>query len=105
LAADYLEQAGVKIIEHNYRCRKGEIDLIGQQGDFLVFFEVRTRNSSYRGSAEESIGPQKIQKMKIIAAYYLMEQRYREYPKLRFDAVAINFAENTYSFNWIQGLS
>ena len=45
LALDYLKQAGLKLIERNYRCRLGEIDLVMQDGDDLVFIEVRYRNT------------------------------------------------------------
>ncbi len=104
LAADYLEQAGLKIIERNYRCPKGEIDIVAKEGDLLVFIEVRARTSAFRGSAEESISFQKVQRLKSIGSYYLIKHNYREWPSLRFDVVAIYFSEEESKINWIKNI-
>jgi len=104
LAADYLAQAGLKIVRRNYRCPKGEVDIIARQGESLVFAEVRTRTSSVRGTAEESINFQKIQKLKNICSYYLIENNCREWPEIRFDIVAVNFSGEEYTINWIKGI-
>ena len=55
LAADYLRNNGVKILVKNYRNRFGEIDLIGYDGETLVFFEVKYRNNLQSGYAEEAV--------------------------------------------------
>jgi putative endonuclease len=87
----YLRQAGLQIIRQNYRCAKGELDIIARDGEWLVFVEVRTRASTHRGSPEESITGKKIQRLKALGAYYLLENGFREWPPLRFDAVTIIF--------------
>lgn len=59
-AARLVNQSGLNIIARNYRCPKGEMDIIARDGELLIFIEVRTRRSSYRGWGEESITHQKL---------------------------------------------
>jgi putative endonuclease len=71
LAADFLQQQGLKLIAKNFRCAYGEIDLIMQDGKTLVFIEVRLRSSNNFGGAAMSITPSKQQKLHRTAEYYL----------------------------------
>ena len=88
LARDFLKKKGYRIIETNYRCPEGEIDIVAKHGDFLVFIEVRTKTSLEFGSPEESITPAKRERMKATAAYY--QQTHSNLPPLwRIDVVAI----------------
>lgn len=70
IARDFLKKKGYIILETNYRCREGEIDIIARKKDCLVFVEVRTRSNLEFGSPEESITPQKTQHLKGTAMYY-----------------------------------
>ena len=70
IARDFLEQNGYKIIETNYRCSEGEIDIVAQTGDTLVFVEVRTKSSRNFGTPEESITPVKMKRLNAVAAHY-----------------------------------
>ena len=70
IARDFLEQNGYKIIETNYRCSEGEIDIVAQTGDTLVFVEVRTKSSRSFGTPEESITPVKMKRLHAVAAHY-----------------------------------
>ena len=56
LAADFLTRRGVKILERNFRCRQGEIDLIGMDGQYLVFVEVKYRKTARNGMPAEAGG-------------------------------------------------
>ena len=58
-AAVFLEKNGVHILEKNFRCRQGEIDLIGRDGEYLVFFEVKYRKSADLGLPAEAVGAAK----------------------------------------------
>jgi len=88
LAKDFLKKKGYYIIETNYRCPEGEIDIIGRHDDSLVFVEVRTKTSLKFGSPEESITPAKKERMKATAAYY--QQTHTNLPsQWRIDVVAI----------------
>ena len=89
-ALAHLESAGLTLLERNYRCRGGEIDLVMQEGATLVLIEVRLRSSGEFGGAAASVGPRK-QRRFTIAARHLMLTRpaYRRMPA-RFDVVAID---------------
>ena len=88
LAKDFLKEQGYHILETNYRCPEGEIDIVAKHKDFLVFTEVRTKRSLEFGSPEESITPAKKERMRATAAYYL--QTLDNLPDLwRIDMVAI----------------
>lgn len=104
LAADFLRKAGLVILQQNYRCPKGEIDIIARDQKCLVFAEVRTRSSGVRGYAEESIDLRKIRRLRDLSAYYLLEHRYQQWPELRFDVLAINFTEEIPKVHWIKGI-
>ena len=86
----YLLSKGVKIAERNFRCRQGEIDIIGYEGDFLVFFEVKYRSSKSMGSAAEAVGLTKQRKICRVADYYRMIHRCSDDTPARFDVVAID---------------
>jgi len=70
LAAEFLRGQGYQILETNYRCPEGEVDIVAQHGDFLVFVEVRTKRSRRFGSPEESITPTKMERLRLTAARY-----------------------------------
>jgi len=87
-AADYLRKRGYRIHERNYRCRAGEIDIVAQDRDCLVFVEVRTRTGPAFGTPEESIGAVKKGRLASAALTYLQTHR-KLPPHWRFDVVAI----------------
>jgi len=70
LAKDFLKKRGYHILETNYRCPEGEIDIVAKHKDSLAFIEVRTKRSLAFGSPEESITPAKKERMRATAAYY-----------------------------------
>ena len=88
-AALYLKEQGVRIIEKNFRCRQGEIDLIGWHGDYLVFFEVKYRKNAETGYPAEAVGIQKQRKICRTAAYFLYQRKLGESIPVRFDVVGI----------------
>jgi len=87
-ASKLLVDNGYKILEKNFRSKLGEIDLIAQDKDVLVFVEVKTRWSRKFGLPEESVTPRKINKIKRIIEYYLLSHKNLA-KKLRIDVVAI----------------
>lgn len=87
LAADFLVRQGLQIVARNYRCRYGEIDLILQEGDTLVFVEVRLRSRGDFGGAAASIDSHKQRKLMLTAQHYLAQLR--RTPPCRFDAVLL----------------
>jgi len=88
LAQDFLKKQGYRILETNYRCPQGEIDIVARHKDYLVFIEVRTKKSLDYGSPEESITPAKKERMRAAAFHY--RQTHNDVPALwRIDAVVI----------------
>ncbi|MBD0380374.1 YraN family protein [Paenibacillus sedimenti] len=91
LAEAFLRERGYAIIERNWRCRTGEIDIIAQVDGILVFVEVRTRRSSTSfGLAKESIDYRKQLKVRETAQFYL--HRYKKHEqRVRLDVIAVEF--------------
>jgi putative endonuclease len=88
LARDFLKKKGYKILDTNYRCREGELDIIARKKDCLVFIEVRTKTSAGFGSPEESVTSSKKEKIISSALAYLSE--HQDLPESwRIDFVAV----------------
>jgi len=90
-AASYLASRGLAILARNFRTRLGEIDVIAQDGEVLVFVEVRLRSSGSFGGALESITPHKQRRIRAAANLYL--SRLGRMPRCRFDVVLIEEGE------------
>ena len=89
LACDYLVKKGLTLIKRNFRCRFGEIDLVMQQDDYLVFIEVRSRKRHNQVDAITSIDAFKQQKLTRSAEYYLQQNRVHQDIPARFDVIAV----------------
>lgn len=88
-AEQFLCKEGMHIQEKNYRCRQGEIDLIGVHGDCLVFVEVKYRSSKQAGLPEEAVGTAKQKRICRVAEFYLYTHPQCEKFMIRYDVVAI----------------
>ena len=88
IAAEYLKKNGYQIIEINYRCPIGEIDIIAKEKNDLVFVEVKTRKSIELGYPEQAVGMRKQKKMSQLALWYLQKRKIAD-TNARFDVVAI----------------
>lgn len=99
-ARRHLEQHGMRLVDQNYRCKLGELDLIMLQRSTLVFVEVRKRVSARYGGAIESITPHKQQRLLRAAEYYLLvHPQWRHHP-CRFDVITVSGQDNR--IEWIQ---
>jgi putative endonuclease len=98
LAAAFLQRAGLTLVERNYRCRFGEIDLIARDGATLVFVEVRMRSSERFGGAAASITAAKRAKLLRTARFYLAGVA--RAPACRFDALLVNGRND--SIEWLK---
>lgn len=94
----YLMRSGVNILERNYRCSRGEIDIIGFHRGCLVFFEVKYRNDDRFGTALEAVGSAKQEKICRCADWYLWKHPAEGDVQIRFDVVAVCRKE----IQWIQ---
>ena len=101
----YLQQQGLKLLTRNYLGRRGELDLVMQDNDTVVFVEVRYRSYNAYGSALETITGSKQQKLRTTAEQYL--QKETRLKNGRFDVVAMNATvqnngSEKYTFEWIK---
>lgn len=91
LASSALEQRGYRILEQNFRCRSGEIDLVAEEGQDLVFIEVKTRRGTACGLPEEAVHSRKARKLQEVASCYLDLHDLSEC-SWRIDVVAVQFS-------------
>ncbi len=97
VAAQWMQRHGLTLVESNYRCRFGEIDLVLRDGETLVFAEVRQRSRKDYGGAAASIDAHKQQRLTLTAQHYLAALP--RIPPCRFDAVLLDGAGNV---EWIR---
>ncbi len=100
-AAIFLKKNGYTIIDKNYRCKQGEIDLIASDGDTLVFCEVKARSSKAFGTPLEGVTAAKAEKIRKTAEHY-MHQKGITNVDCRFDVVAIDESEKEPSIELIR---
>ena len=93
VAADHLRGQGLVILDRNWRCAEGEVDLILRDGDDIVFCEVKTRRGEMFGSPAESIGPRKVRRLRRLAARWLDEAGLHA-QGIRFDVVEVRRERN-----------
>ena len=103
LAKEYLLECGLFLLNANYQCRFGEIDLIMLQREVLCFIEVKFRSSLAFGGAASAIPVQKQKKIVKSAQFFLSVNKNLARHAMRFDALLIQQQANkAYQFNWIQ---
>jgi putative endonuclease len=88
IALRFLKKNGYRIIERNYTCKMGEIDIIAREKETFVFIEVKTRRSTTFGPPQLAVDQRKQGQLSRVALYFLKEKRLEEV-KARFDVVAI----------------
>ncbi|WP_034831750.1 YraN family protein [Endozoicomonas numazuensis] len=109
-ALKYLSARGMKLIQRNYACKAGEIDLVMLDKETLVFVEVRFRSQSQLGSAAESITISKQNKIRKAAHHFLACHRKHQHRLCRFDALLIKNSSTHHDANpeklieWLQGI-
>jgi putative endonuclease len=89
-ASDLLAQRGIDIIARGYRCRLGELDIVGVDGATLVVIEVRARASGARGSAVETVGMRKQRRIVNATRHFLMRHPVWFARPIRFDVIAVD---------------
>ena len=99
-ALAYLQTQGLVLVERNYRCRGGEIDLVMRDGPQLVFVEVRYRSDQRYGGALASVGAQKQSRLIRAASHYLLSKRIDR--PTRFDVAALSGAQGKLAIQWIK---
>ena len=93
LAISFLCEKEYEILETNFRCRTGEIDIIARNGGYYIFFEVKLRKSLKMGYPREAVGHLKQNKIKKAALFWLMKNRIG-HADMRFDVIEILHMDN-----------
>lgn len=101
-ACEFLQQQGLQLLERNYRCRQGEIDLIMTDGKYTIFVEVRYRSNTSFGSGAETVDRRKQQKLITTASYFLQNNRQLAQQPARFDVISMSQGTNGSAIDWIQ---
>lgn len=94
IAAAYLEENGIRLLERNYHFMKAEIDIIAYNGRQIIFVEVKTRTKTYFGNPEEAVTQKKKESMYQAAEAWLYERKMDGAP-VRFDIISVILKENT----------
>ena len=89
LAVRHLEAQGLEVLDRNWRCRDGELDVVARDGRTLVFVEVKSRTSTAYGEPAEAVSLRKARRIHGLAAAWLAEQRPAGSWDLRFDVVSV----------------
>jgi len=92
LAVHELERAGYSIVDRNYRCRLGELDIVARDGNTLVFVEVRSRADDDRGSALATVTYRKQRQVAKVAKVYLAHRK-PAFDECRFDVIGVTDGE------------
>ncbi|RBY96709.1 YraN family protein [Blastococcus sp. TF02-8] len=88
IAVAFLTDAGLRVLDRNWRCREGEIDLVARDGDALVFCEVKTRRGLGYGHPVEAVTPAKRRRIRLLAQRWLAAHD-EHAPDVRFDVVGV----------------
>ncbi len=100
-AALFLESKGYKVLERNYRCRYGEIDIVARDGKTVVFVEVKTRGSDRFGAPVDSVDARKQKKILLTSQFYIESNRLFD-SDLRFDVVGIEMNGGKIAFELVK---
>ncbi len=88
VAAAHLQRAGLVILDRNWRCDVGEIDIVARDGATLVICEVKTRSSMAYGHPAEAVSPRKVRRLRQLATRWLIAHEVHA-PQLRIDVVTV----------------
>ena len=88
IAAAHLIDSGLRVLDRNWRCREGELDIVAREGNALVFCEVKTRRATGFGHPVEAVTPRKQRRLRTLAQRWLAAHD-EHAPELRFDVVGV----------------
>ena len=101
IATEYIKKMGYKIIKRNFYCKQGEIDIIAQDNQEIVFIEVKTRSNMFFGRPSEAVNKVKLKHMCKAAKYYLYKSNCCN-NIVRFDVVEVLVKDGKFSVNYIK---
>lgn len=103
LALSHLRRSGLELVERNFSCRGGEVDLIMRDHEQIVFIEVRGRSASQYGGAADSVTERKQRRVSLAAGAWLSSHPEHGHAPCRFDVVALDGDLSSPKVEWIRG--
>lgn len=100
-ALTWLQRQGLNLVQRNYRCRQGEIDLIMRDGEFLVFIEVRQRTQATHGAASETVTLRKQRRLIMAARHFIVNHNISADQCMRFDVIGLGPHKESGAVDWI----
>lgn len=88
IAVDHLQNLGLRIVQRNWRCRYGELDVIAEESGTIVFVEVKTRTGDAFGGVEQAVTPAKVRRIRRLAGLWLAGQD-RGWAQIRLDVIGV----------------
>ncbi|KXS45489.1 MAG: putative endonuclease [Candidatus Frackibacter sp. T328-2] len=102
IATKYLKENSYQIVQRNYRCRFGEIDIIAYKDNYLIFVEVKTKQNDKFGSPQAEVDFKKQRKLQQLALYYITQNQ-EQNVDLRFDVIGIVYrGESDYKISHLE---
>ncbi len=102
LVCDHITDLGAAVLEKNFRCRFGEVDIIARDGKYLCFIEVKYRKDIRYGSPQEAVTSSKQKHICNVSKFYLYS-KYKSFDvPVRYDVIAVSPKDNIYTINWIK---
>ncbi|WP_243111936.1 YraN family protein [Butyrivibrio sp. CB08] len=102
LACNYLKEHGCRILERNFRCKLGEIDIIARDGPYLCFIEVKYRKDNSFGAPQEAVNYSKRRRISSVSRFYLYSKKISFDSPIRYDVIAVCASEGMLTFEWIK---
>ncbi|MFZ6993594.1 YraN family protein [Curtobacterium sp. RRHDQ66] len=90
IAADWLEQRGYVVVDRNWRCARGELDIVARKGTDLVFVEVKTRATASTGHPLEALTAQKLARLRLLVPLWFSAHPTEHAHRIRLDAIAVH---------------
>ncbi|GAA5062873.1 putative endonuclease [Thermocatellispora tengchongensis] len=104
LAVEYLQAGGMQVLDRNWRCREGEIDVVARDGGTLVIVEVKTRSGHSHGSALEAVDRGKLARLRALAGRWLSEWQGERFDSVRIDVIGLEKVGRTFAIRHERGV-
>ena len=102
LAAQYLEKQGLTILERNYQCRQGEIDIVAKNREFVIFIEVKYRKNNRFGEPFAFVDTKKQRRLIKTALHFSQQKGLHEKYPMRFDVISIQPQDTQFDIQWLK---
>lgn len=105
LAARWLERRGLAIVDRNWRCARGEIDIVARDGDVLAFIEVKTRSGHGAGHPLEAVTARKLGRLRRLVPAWFREHPEHSAPEIRIDCLAVTVIDEHVGIDHVVGVA